>query len=98
MHAEAAIVIQREVRAFQQRAAKQQFLAEGGGGAKGMHTQAQKAMKNGAYEDAAKHLFSAYSLERTAREGAEKKLHQERAELQKQISELRQQNDGEIDS
>jgi len=97
VHAEAAIVIQRELRAKNNRKAKLLFLAEGGGGAKGMHTQAQKAMKNGAYEDAAKHLFSAYSLERTAREGAEKKLHQERAELQKQISELRKQNDGEAD-
>ena len=40
--------------------------------------QAQKSMKNGAYEDAAKHLFSAYSLEM-----------KDRAEMEQQLGQLR---------
>jgi|EP01046_Picozoa_sp_COSAG06_P027778 uncharacterized protein YceH (UPF0502 family) len=88
VHAEAARVIQREARAYIQRKAKEEEFGMGGRGAKGMHTQAQKSMKNGAYEDAAKHLFSAYSLEKSEREKTEKELQTRERELREHVAEL----------
>lgn len=86
VHAEASRVIQREARAYIQRKAKQNVFGGGARGAKGMHDQALKSMKNGAYEDAAKHLFSAYSLEANDR----KKREEEFIELRQQEKMLRE--------
>ena len=80
VHDEAARVIQRQARTYIHFRAKQTAFGGGARGAKGMHAQAQKSMKNGAYEDAAKQLFSAYSLEV-----------QDRAKREEEFMELRQQ-------
>lgn len=88
VHVEAARIIQRERRAYVRRVAKKKGLVT----AKWMQGQAQKSMQIGAFEDAAKQLVSACSLEIEEREKSfrkqEKKLYDEIYALQAKLNDL----------
>merc|ERR1711871_1776144 len=85
VHAEAAKIIQRHTRKHMQMKAKR-----GGGSNRGakMHTQAQQSMAAGAYEDAAKHMFSAYSFVTEAKDKECATLERQVKRLEKQVDEL----------